>query len=146
MFSFFAGAVLLVICVTIFVNTMSGDRSLVSMLFSVSYLFLGLYNIWVAYAGRRSFPSNLKAYVQVDQEKIIFKPTYFSKTKVIHWKDVQSVEIKLFDLHFHMVSGNSITADLAPIETDEHIKAIQEKVHSMAESKGSVRKTENILF
>jgi hypothetical protein len=92
-FAFIAGAVLLVICVSIFENTISGDRSLVSFLFSVSYLFLGLYNIWIAYSGKRSFPSNLKAYVHIDQEKLMLKPTYFSKTLAVHWHDVQYVEI-----------------------------------------------------
>jgi hypothetical protein len=143
-FSFIAGSVLLVISVSIFINSVSGERSPLSMLFSLSYLCFGSYNIWISYTGKRSLPLNLKAYVQIDEEKMVFKPTYFSKTKTLQWQYIQYVEIKLFDLHFYLKNGSRATIDLATVEIDEDIKAIKDKVRDLTEIKGLLRKTENI--
>lgn len=84
------------------------------------FLFMGLFG---------------KAFINIDEKRISFKPDIHTKEKSISWAEVASVEYRLVKFQFIMKNGNPAIFDLSKLEYTI-IQDVKDITSSIARLKG----------
>jgi hypothetical protein len=113
----------------------NSDRML-DWLLSISFIINGI-NFFVE--GLGFSPDRLfgKAYVEIDNEHILFKPKVFEKEQNISWDSIKNIEYKVNKYLIHKNDGSTVTLNLSNLDYD-FINKIKSTIDFIAKEKNIV--------
>ena len=101
------------------------DESMVLLWFYMFYFLLISLSLFIQSKGKHILDYIGKSYLKMDDDSIEFKPEIMRKKATkIHWKNIEEVKVKLFEVHLKLKNGWEII-NLEKL-SDDNLKTVKQ--------------------